>query len=139
MPVAGVTPELIVTVEDGKMLSTGMVAVFPKLALVGEEMAVEKLVSRKELEPEPVDCESDVVDTITVDMVDRVDGVDIKVGVDETDESSVEMIGLDESPNAKDVDDCAGSDEAVVVELVNLLRTHGCFPAPSCLALCRMN
>lgn len=40
---------------------------------------------------------------------------------------------MDESPNVMDVDDVAGNDEIVVVELVNLLSTHGCFTAPSCL------
>lgn len=76
-----------------------------------------------------------MVDDITADVVERVDGVNTNVGVDETVGSSVEMVGLDESPNAKDVDDCAGNDEAVVVELVNLLSTHGCLATPSCLAL----
>lgn len=40
---------------------------------------------------------------------------------------------MDESPSVMVVDDVAGSDEVVVVELVNLLSTHACFVAPLCL------
>lgn len=47
VPAAGVAPVLTVTVEDGKMLITGMVDGSLEPALVNdEEMAVEKVVSR---------------------------------------------------------------------------------------------
>lgn len=76
-----------------------------------------------------------VVEGLAVEVAGRVDEVKIRAGVEEMVKDRVEGVGIDESTNVTDVDDSAGGDEIVAVELVNLLSAHGGRTTPSCLIL----
>ncbi|KAK5625118.1 hypothetical protein RRF57_000834 [Xylaria bambusicola] len=140
LPGADVTPSPIVTVEDGKMLIIGIVAVLTGSALLlslnvnvletNEDEVDTPVESKFELESTASREVVSAVEGTIVDVMGKVDGVETGVDVEEMTEDSVERIGIDESPNVTGVDDCAG-DETVVVELVNLLSTHGCLCRPS--------
>lgn len=75
-----VVPGLTVTVDDGKMLTTGMVEIPPGLVLLlsirvnDREIDVEEVGTKAELEPESVGCEGVVVADVIVEVGETFNG-----------------------------------------------------------------
>lgn len=135
-----VTLDLTVTVEDGKILITGIVAVLSRTALLLLLLSInvnDRETKEGELEPELISEAVEVAEGLIDDVIEMAEELEIGVEVEEIDEDSVE-IGVDESPSITDVDDCA-RDETVVVELVNLLTAHGCLGVSPYRILCEVS
>lgn len=75
-------------------------------------------------------CEVKSIEDVVVKLREIVDEVEARIDVEDVIEASVDETDEVPSPTVVDVDDCV-SDEAVTVELVTLLSTHGCFTTSS--------